>query len=232
MLGDALSSMPIIYRRMASDVGVGAFDFERFVGVSSGQVCHRTATFLPHNRGSLQRQACARVRRNLPDEQPFLRIVPYMPTFRLTRISSPGLLAKISPDCLLQFLGRMREHLEERGFVWPRAANEQIDYEKLGNLLHFPKEGLPPEMIIPLVLVDEMSTDLQMDRLLGAAIQRQIELAQLARKLFALRRGGTDLAASAPTAGGAPCRKLHHPAEEFLLLCGYRRCAAGVPSGQ
>ena len=150
--------------------------FERFVGANSGQFCHRTATLLPHNRRSLQRQVCPRARRNLPNEQPFLRIVPYMPTFRLTRISSPGLLAKISPDCLLQFLAPMREHLEERGFVWPRAANEQIDYEKLGHLLHFPKEGLPPQMVVPLVLVDEMSTDLQMDRLLGAATQRQIEL--------------------------------------------------------
>ena len=31
-------------------------------------------------------------------------------------------------------------------------------------------------MVIPLVLVDEMSTDPQMDRLLAAAIQREIKL--------------------------------------------------------
>jgi hypothetical protein len=70
----------------------------------------------------------------------------------------------------------MRNHLEGRGFLWPRAADEQIDYQKLGHLLHFPKEGLPPEMVIPLVLVDEMSTDLQMDRLLATANRRGIKL--------------------------------------------------------
>jgi hypothetical protein len=70
----------------------------------------------------------------------------------------------------------MREYLEGRGFIWPRAANEQIDYEKLGHLLHFPRDGLPPEMVIPLVLVDEMSTDLHMDRLLETAIRRGIKL--------------------------------------------------------
>jgi hypothetical protein len=69
----------------------------------------------------------------------------------------------------------MREHLEQRGFAWPHAANEPIEYEKLAHLLHFPKDGLPPQMVLRLVLVDEMSTDLQMDRLLGAAIQRQIK---------------------------------------------------------
>jgi hypothetical protein len=99
-----------------------------------------------------------------------------MPTFRLSRISNPGLLEKVAPDRLLGFLEPMRDYLEGRGFMWPRAANEQIDYEKLGHLLHFPKEGLPPEMVIPLVLVDEMSTDLQMDRLLAAAIRREIKL--------------------------------------------------------
>ena len=41
-----------------------------------------------------------------------------MPTFRLTRISSPGLLEKISPDRLLQFLEPMREYLEFEE-VWP-----------------------------------------------------------------------------------------------------------------
>jgi hypothetical protein len=99
-----------------------------------------------------------------------------MPTFRLTRISSPGLLEKISPDCLLQFLEPMREYLEERGFAWPNSESDQVDYEKLGHLLHFPKDGLPPQMVLPLVLVDEMSTDQQMDRLLAAAVQREIKL--------------------------------------------------------
>ena len=99
-----------------------------------------------------------------------------MPTFRLTRISNPGLLEKVAPDRLLSFLEPMRGYLEGRGFIWPRGANEQIDYENLGRLLHFPKEGLPPEMVIPLVLVDEMSTDLQMDRLLATAIRRGIKL--------------------------------------------------------
>jgi hypothetical protein len=99
-----------------------------------------------------------------------------MPTFRLFRISNPGLLQKVAPDGLLSFLAPMRDYLQGRGFVWPRAANEQIDYQKLGPLLHFPKEGLPPEMVIPLVLVDEMSTEPQMDRLLAAAIQREIKL--------------------------------------------------------
>jgi hypothetical protein len=99
-----------------------------------------------------------------------------MPTFRLTRISNPGLLEKAACDRLLSFLEPMRGYLEGRGFIWPRAANEQIDYEKLGRLLYFPKEGLPAEMVIPLVLVDEMSTEPQMDRLLAAAIQREIKL--------------------------------------------------------
>jgi hypothetical protein len=99
-----------------------------------------------------------------------------MPTFRLTRISNPGLLHKVTPDRLLRLLEPMRGYLEGRGFIWPRAANEQIDYEKLGHLLHFPKEGLPPEMVIPLVLVDELSTDLQMDRLLTTAVGRGIKL--------------------------------------------------------
>jgi hypothetical protein len=102
-----------------------------------------------------------------------------MPTFRLFRISNPGLLEKVVPDRLLRFLEPMRDYLAGRGFIWPHAANEQIDYEKLGHLLHFPKEGLPPEMVIPLVLVDEMSTDLQMDRLLATAIRRGIKLSLL-----------------------------------------------------
>ncbi len=99
-----------------------------------------------------------------------------MPSFRLFQISNPGLLEKVAPDRLLGFLEPMRDYLEGRGFIWPRAAKEQIDYEKLGHLLHFPKEGLPPEMVIPLVLVDEMSTDPQMDRLLAAAIRCEIKL--------------------------------------------------------
>jgi hypothetical protein len=99
-----------------------------------------------------------------------------MPTFRLTRISQPGLLAKISPEVLLEFLKPMREHLEQRGFEWPSSESDQIDHERLGHILHFPKDGLPPRMILPLVLVDEMSTDHQMDRLLAAAIQRKIKL--------------------------------------------------------
>jgi hypothetical protein len=102
-----------------------------------------------------------------------------MPTFRLFRISNPGLLEKVVPDRLLGFLEPMRDYLEVSGFIWPHAANEQIDYEKLGHLLHFPKEGLPPEMVIPLVLVDEMATDLQMDRLLATAIRRGIKLSLL-----------------------------------------------------
>jgi hypothetical protein len=99
-----------------------------------------------------------------------------MPTFRLTRISNPGLLEKVAPDCLQSFLEPMREYLEGRGFIWPSGANDQVGYENLGRLLHFPKEGLPPEMVIPLVLVDEMSADLQMDRLLMTAVQRRIKL--------------------------------------------------------
>jgi hypothetical protein len=99
-----------------------------------------------------------------------------MPTFRLSRISNPGLLAKVSSDRLLRFLEPMRDYLEGRGFLWPRSESDQIDYEKLGHLLHFPKDGLPPHMVVRLVLVDEMSTDQQMDRLLAAAMQRKISL--------------------------------------------------------
>jgi hypothetical protein len=112
----------------------------------------------------------------VPDEQLFSRDQPSMPTFRLTRISQPGLLAKISPEALLEFLKPMREHLEQRGFEWPSSESDQIDYERLGHILHFPRDGPPPRMILPLVLVDEMSTDHQMDRLLAAAIKRKIKL--------------------------------------------------------
>ena len=62
------------------------------------------------------------------------------------------------------------------GFCGRNPNHDKIDYEKLGQLLHFPQEGLPPEMVVPLVLVDEMSTDQQMDRLLEAASQQAIML--------------------------------------------------------
>ena len=99
-----------------------------------------------------------------------------MPTLRLNRIAQPGVLAKVTPDRLLSFLEPMREYLEKRGFLWPQSNHDKIDYEKLGQLLHFPQEGLPTEMVVPLVLVDEMSTDQQMDRLLEAASQQAIML--------------------------------------------------------
>lgn len=99
-----------------------------------------------------------------------------MPAFRPSRISSPGILAKVSPDRLLTFLEPMRDYLRSHGFAWPSAGDDQIDYEMLGRLLHFPKEGFPPEMVVRLVLVDEMSTDAQMDRLLEATARRGIRL--------------------------------------------------------
>ena len=66
-----------------------------------------------------------------------------MPTLRLNRIAQPGVLAKVAPDRLLSFLEPMREYLEKRGFLWPQSNHDKIDYEKLGQLLHFPQEGLP-----------------------------------------------------------------------------------------
>jgi hypothetical protein len=100
-----------------------------------------------------------------------------MPAFRPSRISSPGILAKVSPDRLLTFLEPMRDYLKSQRVAWPSAGDDQIDYEMLGRLLHFPKEGFPPEMVVRLVLVDEMSTDAQMDRLLEATARRRIGLA-------------------------------------------------------
>jgi hypothetical protein len=99
-----------------------------------------------------------------------------MPAFRPSRISNPGILAKVAPDRLLTFLEPMRDYLQSQGFEWPSAGDDQIDYEMLGRLLHFPKEGFPPEMVVRLVLVDEMSTGVQMDRLLEAAVRRGIRL--------------------------------------------------------
>ena len=95
-----------------------------------------------------------------------------MPAFRPSWISNPGILAKVSPDRLLIFLEPMRDYLESQGFARPSADDDRIDYEMLGRLLHFPKEGFPPEMVVRLVLVDEMSTDAQMDGLLEATARR------------------------------------------------------------
>jgi hypothetical protein len=99
-----------------------------------------------------------------------------MPTLRLRYISSPGPLVKVAPDRLLRFLAPMRGYLEGQGFAWPKSHGDEMDYQKLAELLHFPKDPPPPEMVEPLVLVDEMSTDQHMDSLLAAAGARGIDL--------------------------------------------------------
>ena len=99
-----------------------------------------------------------------------------MARFRLTRIASPGLLASIDRKRLLRFLEPMQQLLIDKGFDWPDPGSVAIDYDKLAEILLFPFEPPPEAMIESLLLVDEMSDDRQMDGILEALRNRQLDL--------------------------------------------------------
>lgn len=99
-----------------------------------------------------------------------------MARFRLTRIATPGLLASIEPERLIRFLEPMQDLLVDKGFAWPDPVSGEIDYDKLGEILHFPLEPPPEAMIESLLLVDEMSDVRQMDRILDVLRERQVDL--------------------------------------------------------
>ncbi len=99
-----------------------------------------------------------------------------MARFRLTRIASPGLLASIDRKRLLRFLEPMQQLLIDKGFDWPDPGSVAIDYDKLAEILLFPFEPPPEAMIESLLLVDEMCDDGQMDRILEALREKQLDL--------------------------------------------------------
>jgi hypothetical protein len=99
-----------------------------------------------------------------------------MPAFRLYRISDPTVLKSVAPLRLLQFLTLFRPYLESRGFDWPRPDGTSIRYDKLSSILLSPDASLPSEMVRALLLVDEMSSDDRMERLLEACTAEDIVL--------------------------------------------------------
>lgn len=81
-----------------------------------------------------------------------------MATFRLHRFANPNILKGIEPARLLRFFEPFREHVESRGFDFPEDDSDDVDYEKLAEILAYPNDETPPRLVDALHRVDEMST--------------------------------------------------------------------------
>ena len=71
-----------------------------------------------------------------------------MPTFRLKPDLGPVILAKVvARSSAAPSWNRCAITSRDVGSYGHNPEHDQIDYEKLGRILHFPTEGLPPEMV-------------------------------------------------------------------------------------
>ncbi len=99
-----------------------------------------------------------------------------MSTYRLRRLSKPDILTRIKPERLLEFLRPHESYLSKRSFELKLGENSQLDCKALAEILHKPTEGILPELIDALYLIDEVAHNQPHDELVVAATVAKIPL--------------------------------------------------------
>ena len=100
-----------------------------------------------------------------------------MATYNLRRFAQPAVLKAMAPKRLHEFLGPYQSYFDGRGLSLPSPnASNGLDYEHLVEVLMSPDADTPKDLVDALFLVNEMSTDENMDLLLQEAETNSLSL--------------------------------------------------------
>lgn len=82
-----------------------------------------------------------------------------MSTYNLRRFAQPDVLKNIKQDNLIQFLKEYEEYLIDRDFSFDLNEDNELDFEKLCEILMNPSESMNIEFVEALFFIQEMSDD-------------------------------------------------------------------------
>ena len=99
-----------------------------------------------------------------------------MTSFNLRRFSEPETLKAIKPSTLIAFLRPFADYFQRRGFVFPTSSADDIDHERLCQVLMTPGDMVRPEMVDALYYVHELSDEEGMDALLDFLDEHRIQI--------------------------------------------------------
>ncbi|WP_439271889.1 hypothetical protein [Pseudochrobactrum sp. HB0163] len=101
-----------------------------------------------------------------------------MSTYNLRRFAQPDVLKNIQQDNLIQFLKTYEDYLVERGFSFDLNEDNELDFEKLCEVLMNPTESMNIEFVEALFFIQEMSDNEHYEELHSQAEANNIEVGE------------------------------------------------------
>ncbi|MES9904003.1 MAG: hypothetical protein ABW168_15180 [Sedimenticola sp.] len=99
-----------------------------------------------------------------------------MSTYNLKRFAQPDVLKKIQQDNLIQFLKGYERYLIDRGFSFDFNEDNELDLEKLCEILVNPTESMNIEFVEALFFIQEMSDNEHYEELSSQAEDNNIDI--------------------------------------------------------